>query len=559
MKVRYQWTGDLREALAASVEKREKLWKKFPVVSHDVELRAKLWAEVADELTEQFGVFIDTDDMKRTWKNLKDNYWRISKMYEVDPLKPRRWRFYNCLRFMDRANIDETQLLEGDSTNRPSSSHSSSYDSRCVPDTTASRLLNGDDDGHSSGSDFDSIQEGSEHGKDRNRMRNHHYLTQISIPEIERFIETKQKPLTGAEIYCIPVDDVEDDLTLELQKVWSRLDAANHEDVDEQVENEPKSNENEGNPKDRAAQREKAEQMARHEKELKEAQETNRLLELVKLSTELHTVNEEARAIVTNCTTKLRGIYHQAALSLFIKENMPSGQLQILVDAFDDLIYDKKLNKEILSKVVKMCDATKQEAFEALFTIFERHGYALNLRRPEDRWAQIDNEARQNIDRIFKKQQAALPEIIEEKKKTAHQLEKEGKRRIEMRRKRSHETSGTPEEDQQNLIHARYTIAKQMVEETSTIESTKALLEMVEPGDHETREELENTLRVIEDMHEKTMKEKKILDEQCREMQLRMISTKRRKTTDARDSDDSSSRSDSGQLFNGGFKAEHST
>lgn len=41
-----------------------------------------------------------------------------------------------------------------------------------------------------------------------------------------------------------------------------------------------------------------------------------------------------------------------------------------------------------------------------------------------------------------------------------------------------------------------------MVEETSTIESTKALLEMVEPGDHETREELENTLRVIEDMHE---------------------------------------------------------
>lgn len=76
-----------------------------------------------------------------------------------------------------------------------------------------------------------------------------------------------------------------------------------------------------------------------------------RLLELVKLSTELHTVNEEARAIVTNCTTKLRGIYHQAALSLFIKENMPSGQLQILVDAFDDLIYDKKLNKEILSKV----------------------------------------------------------------------------------------------------------------------------------------------------------------------------------------------------------------
>ncbi|VDL68775.1 unnamed protein product, partial [Nippostrongylus brasiliensis] len=67
--------------------KREKLWKKFPVVSHDTELRAALWAEVADELTEQFGVYIDTEEMKKTWKNLKDNYWRIRKMYESDPLK----------------------------------------------------------------------------------------------------------------------------------------------------------------------------------------------------------------------------------------------------------------------------------------------------------------------------------------------------------------------------------------------------------------------------------------------------------------------------------------
>lgn len=60
LTVRYHWTSPLREALAKSVEKREKLWKKFPVVSHDVDLRAKLWSEVADELMEQFGVLIDS-------------------------------------------------------------------------------------------------------------------------------------------------------------------------------------------------------------------------------------------------------------------------------------------------------------------------------------------------------------------------------------------------------------------------------------------------------------------------------------------------------------------
>ncbi|VDK61329.1 unnamed protein product, partial [Cylicostephanus goldi] len=79
LTVRYHWTTPLRLALVKAVEKREKLWKKYPVVTHNSDLRAKLWAEVADELTEQYGVLIDTEDMKKTWKNLKDNYWRIIK------------------------------------------------------------------------------------------------------------------------------------------------------------------------------------------------------------------------------------------------------------------------------------------------------------------------------------------------------------------------------------------------------------------------------------------------------------------------------------------------
>ncbi|VDO55482.1 unnamed protein product [Haemonchus placei] len=155
LKVRYQWTGDLREALAHSVKKREKLWKKVPVVSHDTELRAKLWAEVADELTQQFGIQVDTDDMKRTWKNLKDNYWRITRLYESDPLKPRRWRFYNCMRFMERANIDDSIAVDGQPSNQSVSETSQARleKARILIDGIAKRLRNEDQDAQLSGSD----------------------------------------------------------------------------------------------------------------------------------------------------------------------------------------------------------------------------------------------------------------------------------------------------------------------------------------------------------------------------------------------------------------------
>ncbi|VDM81574.1 unnamed protein product [Strongylus vulgaris] len=109
IQVRYHWTSPLREALVRSVEKREKLWKKYPVISHDTDLRAKLWGEVADELSEQFGVLIDTEDMKKTWKNLKDNYWRIIKTFDTEPERAKRWKFYDAMRFMERANTDDSQ------------------------------------------------------------------------------------------------------------------------------------------------------------------------------------------------------------------------------------------------------------------------------------------------------------------------------------------------------------------------------------------------------------------------------------------------------------------
>ncbi|EYC01031.1 hypothetical protein Y032_0111g254 [Ancylostoma ceylanicum] len=63
---RRPWTSRRRVALAKSVEKREKLWKKFPIVSHDIDLRRKLWAEVAEELNRKFGLPIDRTIVGKT-------------------------------------------------------------------------------------------------------------------------------------------------------------------------------------------------------------------------------------------------------------------------------------------------------------------------------------------------------------------------------------------------------------------------------------------------------------------------------------------------------------
>ncbi|KHJ76853.1 hypothetical protein OESDEN_23527 [Oesophagostomum dentatum] len=137
LKVRYHWTTPLREALVKSVEKRETLWKKYPVVSHDIEMRAKLWGEVADELMEQFGILIDTEDMKKTWKNLKDNYWRITKAFESEPERAQRWKFYEIMRFMERATTgDQPDSRSND--DGPSSSNSK-------PESTSSIEIEEDD------------------------------------------------------------------------------------------------------------------------------------------------------------------------------------------------------------------------------------------------------------------------------------------------------------------------------------------------------------------------------------------------------------------------------
>ncbi|VDM52819.1 unnamed protein product [Angiostrongylus costaricensis] len=340
MKVRYYWTVPLREALAVSVEKREKLWKKFPCVSHDAELRAKLWAEVADELNEQFGVTIDSkkislvfanpfkefriiaaEDMKKTWKNLKDNYWRMMKTFENDPERVKRWRFFKLMKFMERANIDDSSSSNLELPNKPSSlipmAKNESVSTAQAGNENQELSQPGKKVRRSRKARTKKMKKSDPLPTSTTRPRN---LIQVCIPEIDSVIQTKQRPQIGAQIYSVAVDDVEDILTTELLKTWDedvlQKDAMLAEPVNQRIQSSVIS-----------------------------------VDALIYISQNVNYISCETRLLISNYAAKLRGIYHQAAFSLFLKENMPSGQLHTLLDAFDDFVYNKKPKASIVSKV----------------------------------------------------------------------------------------------------------------------------------------------------------------------------------------------------------------
>lgn len=67
-----------------------------------------------------------------------------------------------------------------------------------------------------------------------------------------------------------------------------------------------------------------------------------RFVDLIKIARFNYMLNDEAQAMIINRAARLRGIYHQGAFALFVKQGMPQGQLQKLLDAFDDFVYNKQ-------------------------------------------------------------------------------------------------------------------------------------------------------------------------------------------------------------------------
>ncbi|KAK6725812.1 hypothetical protein RB195_004248 [Necator americanus] len=527
LTVRYRWTTPLREALVKSVGKREKLWKKFPVVSHDMSARAKLWSEVAEELMQQFDVHIDTYDMKKTWKNLKDNYWRITKAFDTEPERAMKWKFYDAMRFMDRANIDESH-----------GSHSPSSDSHCLPSSSdrkpkyvgvAEDLLEEPDDvedDHSSpplttsthpdddikgdnGTAFTQPSEdvplqlkGISGNSGRFRRRGYQIkkaqeFVQISIPALDRFISAKQRLPFGTLIQCMPIDHTEDILTSELEPIWKKFK--------EEAKEEMKAKHamyNALNDKEQITEwvRRTLPEVENPETKLRISMDLdNKFVDLIKMVRFNCELGDENRAMVVNSASRLRGIYHQGAFALFVKQNMPKGTLQKLLDAFDDFVYNKQPRDPVISKVIEECDPSVHTAFVALFSVIERYGDELNMECPDNRWARVDKESKGNIDRSFQ------------------------------RRKRKYDLVDFKSVEHDRIANARAKLATQIKNYTATVNSTHDLLAMVDEGDHQTRAELTETLRRAQEALEKTTEEQQQLEVHYRELQNLKAALNRRK------------------------------
>ncbi|RCN30744.1 hypothetical protein ANCCAN_23482 [Ancylostoma caninum] len=532
LTVRYHWTSPLREALAKSVEKREKLWKKFPVVSHDVDLRAKLWAEVAEELMEQFDVLIDTEDMKKTWKNLKDNYWRIIKAFDTEPERAMRWKFYEAMRFMERANTDEPPSRRShgfDPHNVPSSSS-------CKPQhpRTAEELLDETDikNSYVQSPSQATLREMplqlkgmSGNGRKRIRRRGPNKppdFVQISIPELDRLISTKQRPPFGTQIQSMPVDLTEDNLTFEMEPVWKQLE----EEAKAKLKAE-RALRAALNSQKQAAEwaRRISQEDENTEGKLGVAADDNKFSDLIKIAQLNYKLDEEAQAMIMKKTTRLRGIYHQGAFALFVKQGMPQGKLQKLLDAFDDFVYNKKPKDPIILEVVETCDPSVHDAFLALFSIVERYAGELNLRynvpESDNRWARMDKESKIEVN-------------TKEHKRAQH------------KRKAKYDLAEPDAAEHQPIVNriAHDILTKKIKEYTATMTSTQDLLSTVDYNDHQTRRNLVEKLKRTQDVIEKITKEQRELDVQYREFQCKQSAKiskpqKRRMVSDtARDSEE---------------------
>ncbi|KAK6009230.1 hypothetical protein OSTOST_25869 [Ostertagia ostertagi] len=374
---------------------------------------------------------------------------------------------------------------------------------RSLIDGITKRLHNEEHDRHLSGSDAgSSCQEGSENGM-RQNVRD---LIQISIPEVDRFIKTKQQPLTGAQVYCIPIEEVEDVLARRLTKIWSELDA-NHCEIEDQLDKQIdaiqvyQAENLMSKPSDSNAG---GLHVGKYDKKMRtETEKETRLLELIEMANDPYEVTDGTHYIVQLCASILRGVNYKYLL------------MHTTIYVYN---HNKPMSK-VVSKVVKGCEPDKQKAFAALFTILERNSDMVTLKCPDDRWAEIDNEARKNIDRLFARGRGKKASS-----ETQFELAKNS-----MKKRKRHVLTELGAEEQRRFMRMRTNIAKKLVEYVSAIESTKSLLDMVEPDDNETREELENTLRNVQEMHEKTKNDQQRLEAQYKEFRNRSYGPRKKK------------------------------
>uniref|UniRef100_A0A7I4XSN2 MADF domain-containing protein n=1 Tax=Haemonchus contortus TaxID=6289 RepID=A0A7I4XSN2_HAECO len=506
----HKWTDSMREALVLSIGRRDIIWNKSrPLVSNSW-LKAKLWREVAKEMNEQFGILFPVDDMKRVWTNLRRTYRRTRKMLKKHPLRARRWRFFDAMSFLQNHIADGTPVSDCESEKSSSSESREtfspgavfSYDQweQPVPEQPVDTGLAKDEEPETLQTFEYRMQPRKIVGRD---------LVQVSIPEIDRLIDTKQVVAHAASrkpLYRINLEEVEDNLSLELKKVFDKMDTA-REKVKECLDTESKTS------------TKKKQELISNASSSGQEEIDNRRFDTISVLPQdvdnlkkvygdvltvaeivlLKALNDDvfSEIKVPTCETvsfasvKLRKVYDTSALSFFIKESMQSGQLQNLLDAFDNFVYHHKPRDPLMSKVTELCDAPTHKSFSLFFEVIEKYHTKLILRCPEQRPPRDESEERR-IDEFFEEQK---------KKKPRFDIEY------------------LAQEEHRRLINARTAVSEKIKKCEAEVQSTLSLLEMIDSTNSEERTSVYATLKAAEEAYEKALKEQQQLEKEYEEFQ----------------------------------------
>ncbi|KAK6029409.1 hypothetical protein OSTOST_04481 [Ostertagia ostertagi] len=362
--------------------------------------------------------------MKRVWTNLRRTYRRMRKMQKKDPMKAKRWQFLDTMSFL-RNHSCSSAASDCDSESSSSPDGLETFSQGGNPANDEVEPLSSEQKVEITAAS-NAERTAMKRKEDRGTQLNGHWtvrdLIQVSVPEIDRLINTKQReislmleaqedlrgdrPSAGhgqskkPYLYRINLEDIEDNLTVELAKVYDKMDAA-REEVKGNVDYQRKLLEDEISSVPPQV-------IEGLKKKYGGVLSSGEILLLKRLAQgSCSKLKGTICMAIFGASLKLRKVYHREAMSLFIKESMQSGQLQVLLDAYDDFVYYRKAeelnNVEVVlpwAGAIDSCDAETKASFTIFVAVIERYADTLKLSCPEPRLRRDEYDERQ-IDEFF--------------------------------------------------------------------------------------------------------------------------------------------------------------
>ncbi|VDM98165.1 unnamed protein product [Thelazia callipaeda] len=101
------WTDAMREILIKSVQRQECIWNFSNVDYRNATKKRQIFWEIAQEMSEMFGLALKGTHTSRQWQHLRDQYRRAKRRMELSTVQIKPWRFMHMLKFTDATDLAE--------------------------------------------------------------------------------------------------------------------------------------------------------------------------------------------------------------------------------------------------------------------------------------------------------------------------------------------------------------------------------------------------------------------------------------------------------------------